>query len=426
MARAPKKQKSEWAVLTPRKLPNGKWRVSLGVSWQDGKRKNTRRVFDNYADALQFCQDEDARKVAHGQITANADGVLVAAWLKLNEKLINAGAGTLEEVGERVLRDTLAISRVSTAGECLSQYLERHLGNSVYADDSRNRCNSFLRWFGVERPMREATVEVMKDFFTKNSGATLRRTVSAWMGWAVDEGYLPSNPCARKRQRRGVKKKKPPEAVIFSPADASSLLHAAVNAEDWTSLSYLVLSLFAGLRPMEFRKKFKGKPAIDLKWHNVTPDGIEVYPGIAKTVARVVPILDPLPQWIDLIQKERGPLSGPILAAGKRGGGWRKHWEAFLKDHWRHKLHPDQLRHSFGSYRMARIKDSDQVAMEMGNSPAVLLKHYWNWKTLARVAEIYWALTPDVVMNTGRGPAEAQSSSLRPPVRKRQSPKKTT
>jgi len=140
----------------------------------------------------------------------------------------------------------------------------------------------------------------------------------------------------------------------------------------------------------------------------------------------VVPILDPLPQWIDLIKKEGGMLSGPILAAGKRGGGWRKHWEAFLKDHWPHEWHPDQLRHSFGSYRMAQIKDSEQVAMEMGNSPAVVLKHYWNWKTLGRVAEIYWSLTPDVVMKTGRGMAEAQPGSLQPPVRKSQTPKKTT
>jgi hypothetical protein len=370
MARKPKIEKSEWAVLAPRQLPDGKWRVSLGVSWENGKRKNPRRVFSNNADALQFCRDEEARRKAHGQITANADGVKVAAWLELEEKLLKAGAGSLKEVGDRVLRDTLAVTRVSAAEECLSRYLD-HRGKSVYADDSRNRCNHFIKWFGAKRPIRESTTEVMKAYFSEHKGATLRRTVSAWFGWAVDEGYLPSNPCARKKQRRGTKKKKPPEAVIFSSADASALLRAAVQAEDWTTLSFIAFGLFAGIRPMEFKKKYKGAPAIYLDWRNVKPDGIEIHSELAKTAARVIPILDPLPLWIEFIRKKRGILSGPVLAVGKRGGGWRKHWEGFLANNWKHQWHADQLRHSFGSYRMAAVKNAGQVAMDMGNSAQV-------------------------------------------------------
>ena len=174
-----KVEKREWAVLAPRELPDGKWRVSLGVGWENGKRKNPRRIFSNSADALQFCRDEEARRDAHGQITAGADGVKVAAWLSLDLALMEAGAGSLKEVGDRVLSDTLAVTVVSTAGECLSRYLSKYLGKSVYADDSRNRCNRFVRSFGVERPIKEATVAVMNAFFAKNTGATLRRTVSA-------------------------------------------------------------------------------------------------------------------------------------------------------------------------------------------------------------------------------------------------------
>lgn len=398
MARKPKVEKSEWAVLTPRQLPDGKWRVSLGVSWENGKRKNPRRIFSNNADALQFCRDEEARRKAHGQITANADGIKVAAWLELEEKLLKAGAGSLKEVGERVLRDTLAITKISTANECLSNYLSKHLGPSIYADDSRNRCNRFVKWFGADRPIKEATPEVMNAFFAKHTGATLRRTVSAWFGWAVDQGYLPTNPCARKRQRKGTRRKKTPEAVILSPTDASALLRAAVQAEDWTTLSFIAFGLFAGIRPMEFKKKYKGVPAIYLEWRNVTPDGIEIYPEIAKTAARVVPIIDPLPLWIEFIRKKRGMLPGPIVAVGKRGGGWRKHWESFLANHWKHEWHADQLRHSFGSYRMAVVKNAGQVAMEMGNSVQVVLDHYWNWQTKARDADEFWALTPESVV----------------------------
>ncbi len=398
MARKPKPKKSEWAVLKPRELPNGKWQVSLGVEWVDGKRKNTRRIFANNADALKFCRDEEARRDAHGQITAGADGVEVAAWMKLDKQLMEAGAGSLKEVGNRILKDTIAVTEHSTARECLTRYLTTYLGKSVYTDDSRNRCNCFLKWFGDDRQMREATPEVMKVFFNKNPGKTLRRTISAWFGWAVDEGYLPSNPCARPKRRKGAKKKAIPKAVILSPSEASNLLKAAILAEDWTSLSFIALSLFAGIRPMEFRKKYRGAATVNLDWCHVTPGGIEIHPENAKTLARVVPILDPLTEWIEFIRAKKGILSGPVLAAGKRGEGWRKHWEQFRDKHWPHKWHVDLLRHSFGSYRLAKIKDPEKVSLEMGNSPAVLLRHYWNWKTLEPQALKFWALTPEVVM----------------------------
>jgi hypothetical protein len=34
------------------------------------------------------------------------------------------------------------------------------------------------------------------------------------------------------------------------------------------------------------------------------------------------------------------------------------------------------LRHSFISYRIATVKSADQVALEAGNSPSIIFKHY--------------------------------------------------
>ena len=34
------------------------------------------------------------------------------------------------------------------------------------------------------------------------------------------------------------------------------------------------------------------------------------------------------------------------------------------------------LRHSFITYRIAKIKSADQVALEAGNSPSIIFKHY--------------------------------------------------
>ncbi len=36
------------------------------------------------------------------------------------------------------------------------------------------------------------------------------------------------------------------------------------------------------------------------------------------------------------------------------------------------------LRHSFGSYRMETVKNAGQVALEMGNSAAIVMKHYFD------------------------------------------------
>jgi hypothetical protein len=51
------------------------------------------------------------------------------------------------------------------------------------------------------------------------------------------------------------------------------------------------------------------------------------------------------------------------------------------------------LRHSFGSYRMEAVKNAGQVALEMGNSAAVVMKHYFDIVE-ARAAKEYWDIRP--------------------------------
>ncbi len=51
------------------------------------------------------------------------------------------------------------------------------------------------------------------------------------------------------------------------------------------------------------------------------------------------------------------------------------------------------LRHSFGSYRLETTKNAGQVALEMGNSAAIVLKHYFDIVE-ASAAREYWSITP--------------------------------
>lgn len=58
----------------------------------------------------------------------------------------------------------------------------------------------------------------------------------------------------------------------------------------------------------------------------------------------------------------------------------------------------DVLRHTFGSCRLAETKSATITAMEMGNSPDVVLQYYYDYKSLGKVAAEFWSLTPIEVM----------------------------
>lgn len=51
------------------------------------------------------------------------------------------------------------------------------------------------------------------------------------------------------------------------------------------------------------------------------------------------------------------------------------------------------LRHSFISYRIDMVKSADQVALEAGNSPSIIFKHYRELTTEEKAAE-WFAIPP--------------------------------
>jgi hypothetical protein len=89
--------------------------------------------------------------------------------------------------------------------------------------------------------------------------------------------------------------------------------------------------------------------------------------GQAKTASRrVIPISDNLAAWL-----------APLRRRGRVVPSCRQHREitALAKSlgiPWPRNV----LRHSFISYRIAIVKSADQVALEAGNSPAIIFRHY--------------------------------------------------
>ena len=73
------------------------------------------------------------------------------------------------------------------------------------------------------------------------------------------------------------------------------------------------------------------------------------------------------------------------------------------KDRIRNKLKPVQwknnaLRHSFISYRVAQIQNVNQVALEAGNSPAIIFRHYRELVTSEQARE-WFSIVPSTAAN---------------------------
>lgn len=160
----------------------------------------------------------------------------------------------------------------------------------------------------------------------------------------------------------GVEKIKVPNGgsiAIFSPDEITKLL--AASSPDF--LPVIALGAFAGLRTAEIER---------IEWRDIDLRGGFIHVGAdkAKTASRrLIPIQPNLAQWLAPYAKHTGRVwqrtsndlqhvrSATVKAAG-----------AAWKD--------NGARHSYISYRLAEIQDAAKVALEAGNSPNVVFKHY--------------------------------------------------
>jgi integrase len=168
---------------------------------------------------------------------------------------------------------------------------------------------------------------------------------------------------------------------IFTPEEIALLLKAA--SKDF--LPFLALGAFAGLRSAEIQR---------IEWRNVDLPGgfVHVDTDKSKTRSRrLVPILPNLAAWLAAYSKQKGKVwkgspddlrDARAATVGKAKTGWKD----------------NGLRHSFISYRLADIQNAAQVALEAGNSPNVVFKHY---RELVKpsAAKAWFAVAPETPVN---------------------------
>jgi integrase len=175
---------------------------------------------------------------------------------------------------------------------------------------------------------------------------------------------------------------------IYSPSEIAALLKAAPVE----FVPFLALGAFAGLRAAETER---------LEWADIDMAGgfITIGSDKAKTASRrIVPILPNLSAWLTPYAGKTGKVwkPGPNLLRDARAETVKS-----AKIEWK----DNALRHSFISYRLASIQNAAQVALEAGNSPGVVFRHY---RELVKpdTANAWFAVSPKAPANVLTMPKE--------------------
>ncbi len=255
-----------------------------------------------------------------------------------------------------------------------------------------NDLHSVFHRFAADLPLPISTLttQQIEGWIRRGDhGATTRnnwiRRIKDLFGFAKRRGYLPKNEPTAADSVKPVKGHDT-DVGIFRPEEMRTLLHAASPEV----IPFLAIGGFAGLRVAEICR---------LDWIAVSLERriIELRAGQAKTASRrIIPVSDNLAAWLEPLDRQ-----GPVIPdrqilrktralARRLGLAWPV----------------NALRHSYISYRVAEVQNVAQVALEAGNSPAIIFKHYRELVTREEANE-WFAIHPEE-----GAPSDPQAPSL--------------
>ena len=204
---------------------------------------------------------------------------------------------------------------------------------------------------------------------TRNS---IHRCIKVLFSFAKSRSYLPGSENTA-AELVPMAKTGEIETGIFTPAEMTALLFAA----PLEMIGFLAIGGFAGLRVAELGR-------LDWSAVNLERRIIVLRATQAKTASRrIVPISDNLAAWLEPLPRKGAVVACPNLdAAGlakKLGIEWPR----------------NALRHSYISYRLAILRDTARVALEAGNSPDIIFKHYRELVTEEAAKDWFSILPPE-------------------------------
>jgi integrase len=247
--------------------------------------------------------------------------------------------------------------------------------STLYVEDLRWRLARVADAFKMDiARVTTADVQMWLDGMkaAPRSVKNFRAAASGIFKFAEARGYIAKgeNPVAGTEK---IKIRNSEPISIFTPAEVRRLLAAAKDSFK----PVIALQAFAGLRSAEVMR---------LDWRDVklTRGHIELGADKTKTASRrLVPISANLREWLAEHAKKTGQvfphgrayfheLQRDTAAATEIKAEADAHRAALAPVEWKQ----NALRHSFISYRVAETGDVPRVALESGNSPAMIFTHY--------------------------------------------------
>ncbi len=236
--------------------------------------------------------------------------------------------------------------------------------------------------------LKSITADELSDYMARlKMGAVAknnhRRVIVALFNHAKAQGWLNKVETTAADALNVVKvKRTPPE--IFTPEEMAALLS---NASE-RFLPYLALIAFGGVRADEITddEPKPGQSKGQLRWEDIDFDRncVIVPEMISKTIRRKIEMPANLRAWLAPYRGRKGfiyevdPSTDRANCCKAAGVQWKA----------------NAHRHSFASYRLEQTKNAGQVALEMGNSPGVVLRSYAD-VVHAEDAARYWGIIPE-------------------------------
>lgn len=348
-----------------------------------------------------FRAREEADSFALAKETELANGDARALALPLPLRVMAAECArklkpygfSIEQAVDHFIEHIETTRRSVTVAELVPEYIaaKKQKGNRERSlKDIAHRLKIFGQSFGGQI-VATITTAAIDDWLTTlglsaQSQNNYRAVARAFFAYAVRRDYAKANPVERIDK---VKMADRP-AAIFTPDELARLLNAATPE----TLPVLVIGAFAGLRQAEIFRLAWGE--IDL-----ARGFIEVKASKSKTAQRrLVKMADNLREWLRPFAGRSGPV-WPGRQPGTHGS--ESNWRAALQPvrsaagiaQW-----PENgLRHSFGSYHLAKHGNAAALALEMGHTTTKEIFAHYRELVRPEEAERYWNIRPTAAAN---------------------------
>ena len=364
--------------------PDRTWAVYYPDSVNGYRDSHGRRFFRYKGDAEAFCAVKRSEIATLGALADGLTDEVKREALYCTQLLKPAGRSLTEAVTWYLKQYAVSQSSVtvSVASKAIVERLRADGYSRRHSNNLANIMAIFCKVYASQLVSAITSDNVQKwldDYRTKEGrplGAvsfnSYRRYLSLFFSNCAKRGWLTVNPLNRVSQQR-VTTKAP---RLLMPSDLKLIL----NASSGDLRLAIALQAFCGLRSSEVAR---------VRWTDVllneSGNYIQIGADTAKTSRRrLTPIPDNL---LPHLHREKKP-DGFIYATGRgKPDAIQKALVATRKALKGIQWGRNALRASALSYRLAQTKDASATALEMGNSPAVLMRDYRELTTPVQAAE---------------------------------------